>query len=99
MRATPGTVAAPTSAASWRDVEYVRDLGLIALHPPPRIANPVYREVVPRQLNWVVQEELEHEQNTAWYVGDDGELNVIALLAAFQQFFREGSEHWLQRFE
>lgn len=82
-----------------RDVEYVRDLGLIALHPPLRIANPIYREVVPRELNWVVQEELEDEQNTAWYVGDDGELNVIALIAAFQQFFREGSEHWLQRFE
>ena len=82
-----------------RDVEYVRDLGLIALRPPLRIANPIYREVVPRELNWVVQEELEDEQNTAWYVGGDGELNVVALIGAFQQFFREGSEHWLQRFE
>ena len=82
-----------------RDVEYVRDLGLIALHPPLRIANPIYMEVVPRELNWVVQEELEDEQNTAWYVGGDGELNVVALIGAFQQFFRESSEHWLQRFE
>ena len=82
-----------------RDVEYVRDLGLIALRPPLRIANPIYMEVVPRELNWVVQEELEDEQNTAWYVGGDGALNVVALIGAFQQFFREGSEHWLQRFE
>ena len=29
----------------------------------------------------------EDEQNTAWYVGSDGELNVVALLGAFQQFF------------
>ena len=36
-----------------RDVEYVRDLGLIALRPPLRIANPIYMEVVPRELNWV----------------------------------------------
>lgn len=64
-----------------------------------RIANPIYMEVVPRELNWVVQEELEAEQNTAWYVSDDGELNVVALIGAFQQFFRENSEYWLQRFE
>ena len=38
-----------------RDAEDVRDLGLVALHPPLRIANPIYREVVPRELNWVVQ--------------------------------------------
>jgi hypothetical protein len=82
-----------------RDVEYVRDLGLIALHPPLRIANPIYMEVVPRELSWVVQEELEEEQNVAWYVGDHGDLHVVALIDAFQQFFRESSEHWLQRFE
>ncbi len=31
-----------------RDVEYVRDLGLIARDPPIRMANPIYAEVVPR---------------------------------------------------
>lgn len=32
------------------DDDYVRDLGLIAPDPPLRIANPIDREVVPREL-------------------------------------------------
>ena len=31
-----------------RDLEYVRDLGLLAPDSPPRMANPIYAEVVPR---------------------------------------------------
>ena len=80
-----------------RDLEYVRDLGLVARNRPVRIANPIYAEVVPRELTWVAQEEFEHD--TAWYVDADGGLNVRKLLAAFQTFFREHSEHWRQRFQ
>ena len=83
--------------SSARDIEYVRDLGLIAQHGPLRIANPVYAEVVPRELTWAVQETL--AQDPAWYVGADGSLDVVALLAAFQAFFREHSEHWVGRFD
>ena len=61
-----------------------------------RIANPIYAEVVPRELTWVAQEEFEHD--TAWYVDAAGGLDARALLAAFQTFFREHSEHWRQRF-
>ena len=32
------------------DLEYVRDLGLLARSSPLRIANPIYREVVPRMV-------------------------------------------------
>ncbi len=80
-----------------RDLEYVRDLGLVAQDRPLRIANPIYAEVVPRELTWVVQEEF--DQETAWYVGDAGDLNVGALLSAFQEFFRAHSEHWVERFQ
>ena len=80
-----------------RDIEYVRDLGLIAVDAPVRIANPIYAEVIPRELTWALQEKL--PQETAWYVGADGGLEVEKLLAAFQQFFREHSEHWAGRFE
>ena len=38
------------------DLDYVRDLGLIARDPPPRIANPIYAEVVPRELTSTAQE-------------------------------------------
>ena len=79
-----------------RDLEYVRDLGLVAQDRPLRIANPIYAEVVPRELTWVVQEEF--DQETAWYVHADGSLDVVELLTAFQTFFREHSEHWVKRF-
>ncbi len=85
-----------TRTFSDRDVEYARDLGLLAQGNPYRIANPIYAEVVPRELTWVVQGEF--EQDAAWYVESNGGLNVRGLLAAFQDFFREHSEHWSKRF-
>ena len=80
-----------------RDLEYTRDLGLIAPDSPPRMANPIYAEVVPRELGYVLQDSL--DQNPAWYVKADGDLDMDKLLAAFQSFFREHSEHWLGRFD
>ncbi len=79
------------------DLTYVRDLGLISADDPARIANPIYREVIPRELTYTTQAML--AQETAWYVGDDGDLHVGKLLTAFQAFFREHSEHWVERFE
>ena len=79
-----------------RDLEYVRDLGLIDGNQPPRIANPIYAEVVPRELGYILQSSL--DQNPAWYVDDAGGLNMTKLLTAFGTFFGEHSEHWLGRF-
>ena len=80
-----------------RDLNYVRDLGLVAQGSPPRMANPIYAEVVPRELGYVLQDSL--NQDAAWYVNTSGGLDVDKLLAAFQSFFRTHSEHWLERFE
>ena len=80
------------------DLQYVRDLGLIARDRPVRVANPIYREVVPRDLTYTAQE-MSFHQDPAWYVGGDGALRVDDLLAAFQEFFREHSEHWVERFQ
>ena len=41
---------------SRTDLEYARDLGLIAAEGPVRIANPIYSEVVPRELTEELQE-------------------------------------------
>ena len=82
---------------SARDIEYVRDLGLIASGGPLRIANPIYAEVVPRELTYAAQAGLVEEM--AWYVDADGGLEVGKLLTAFQEFFREHSEHWVARFD
>ena len=80
------------------DIQYVRDLGLIARNSPVTIANPIYREVIPRDLIYPTQEMSIHH-DPAWYVGGDGGLRVGKLLAAFQEFFREHSEHWVERFQ
>ena len=80
-----------------RDLEYARDLGLIAQDRPLRMANPIYAEVVPRELTWVVQEEF--EQESAWYVNAEGGLDLDRLMSAFQAFFRQHSEHWVGRFQ
>ena len=82
---------------SARDLEYVRDLGLIASNEPLRIANSIYAEIVPRELTYAAQVGL--DEDTAWYVNADGSLDVVALLTAFQTFFREHSEHWVTRFQ
>ena len=86
------------SAEYARDIEYVRDLGLIAPNAPIRMANPVYAEVVPRELTAAAQEILPLPRETAWYVDPGGGLNVGKLIEAFQAFFRAHSEHWIQRF-
>ena len=84
---------------STEDIAYVCDLGLVAQEADgtPHIANSIYAEVVPRHLNYAVQAGL--PQRVAWYVDADGTLDVEGLIAAFQAFFREHSEHWVQRFE
>ena len=91
-----GEASGGADRASPDDVEYVRDLGLLARRGPRRIANPIYREVIPRELMYAREDEI--LQETEWYVKPDGDLDVEGLLAAFQGFFREHSEHWLERF-
>ena len=79
------------------DVLYVQDLGLIQRQAGQlTIANPIYQEVIPRELTFTTQLTISHQP--AWYIKPDGRLDMEKLLAAFQQFFREHSEHWLERF-
>ena len=64
-------------------LQYVRDLGLVAGDDPIRIANPIYREVIPRDLTWTTQAGFTHDP--AWYVDAEGNLQLRELLAAFQR--------------
>jgi AAA-like domain len=69
------------------DVAYVIALGLLVEEGGRfAIANPIYREVIPRALAHVQQ--LQLAQETAWYVRGDGSLDVDKLLRAFQDFWR-----------
>ena len=88
-----GEVDAPVFQTD--DVQYVRDLGLIRQRRPIEIANPIYREIIPRELISSADEAIPYE--TAWFV-EDGRLMMESLMESFQDFFRENSEHWVQRF-
>ena len=79
------------------DLQYARDLGLVAPDAPLRMANPIYAEVVPRELGFALQETL--DENPAWYVDGDGRLDMAKLLAAFAVFYGEHADHWLGRFD
>ena len=87
----------PQRQYSERDLEYVRDLGLVARDSPVRVANQIYAEVVPRELTHITQEDLLEE--TAWYVNERGGLDLSKLLERFQQFYRQHSEHWIERYQ
>ena len=83
---------------SPRDLEYLRDLGLVAVSGPVRMANPIYAEVIPRELTLTHQAVLETLISPTWYVRKDGSLDLPKLLEAFQGYFRENSESWLNRY-
>jgi len=82
------------------DIQYVIDLGLVRRDETGlQIANPIYREIIPRELGFIVQLDFESMVQPGWYIAPDGRLDVDKLLSAFQQFFREHSEHWVERFD
>ncbi len=83
--------------AFGRDVDYVRDMGLIAPGNGIRMANPIYAEVVPRELTAMAQERLQVQ--ASWYVDAAGRLDMRKLLTAFGTFFGEHAEHWMRRFD
>ena len=83
---------------SEEDMEYVRDLGLIAVDDPVRIANTIYRVVVPRQLTSALQSRVAGLIRPLSYCQSDGSLDLVRLMQRFQGFFRDHSEHWVGRF-
>ena len=92
------TSASAMDAIADDDIKYVRDLGLVTAQGPIAIANPIYREVIPRDLTYATQV-MTIQQEAAWYIDAQGALAIDKLLAAFQDFFREHSEHWVERFQ
>ncbi len=79
------------------DISYVIDLGLIRRDQKNLvIANPIYQEVIPRELTYVT--EFTMVQKTIWYQNDDKSINIHKLLEAFTQFYRENSDVWLEKF-
>jgi hypothetical protein len=81
------------------DLQYVCDLGLIK-QDSIEIANPIYREIIPRVLVRDTQKAI-HKlyPNTTWYLNRDHSLNMSELLKNFTQFFRENSQAWGMQFQ
>jgi hypothetical protein len=87
---------AALAAVSTDDQQYAEDLGLIRTRPEVAISNRIYREIIPRELTWTTQTRITHDQ--AWYLTPERRLDMPRLLAAFQQFFREHSDAWIEGF-
>jgi hypothetical protein len=69
------------------DFAYVVALGLVTRRSGVwEVANPIYREVIVRELTFVQQTQLRYE--AAWYVRSDGTLDMGKLMAAWQKFWR-----------
>jgi hypothetical protein len=70
------------------DLAYVVGLGLVTTRRGfAEIANPIYREVIPRALTYAQQVTIPNEP--AWYIRPDQGLDVEGLLKAFQVFWRK----------
>ena len=92
----PMLAGSKQEAWSVRDLQYVRDLGLVAPGYPVRMANPLYAEVIPCEWTLPLEAILAGAVKPEWYVQADGSLDVAGLLSAFQGYFREHAESWVQ---
>ena len=83
------------------DFYYACDLGLIRKTPQKiEPSNPIYAEVMVRKLNANLQEDLTRNNNT--YIIPrylkDGKIDMDYLMQDFQQFWRENSAIWIEKF-
>ena len=79
--------------AEGDDFRLCLDLGLVVVDDgTPQIANPIYREVIPRVLSQGLQLAIPAPE-FRWQ-RDDGSLDMPALLKQFQAFWKRHSEIW-----
>ena len=84
------------------DYQYVKDLGLIKdtdnkITP----SNPIYAEVITRTLSYNAQKlfMLEKPEGGIPRYLKDSKIDMDCLLQEFQQFWRENSTIWIERFQ
>ena len=79
------------------DVDYCVDLGLVRRDPKLglMIANPIYREVLPRELSVAASDNIPALPQRRWAL-QDGRLDIDAVLAAFCDFWLQHGE-WMVR--
>jgi hypothetical protein len=80
------------------DYQYVLDLGLLRYTGDKIIpSNPIYGEVIIRTLSSRSQMEMANLQFPSYIT--EGKLDMKHLLTDFQQFWRENSEIWVNRYQ
>jgi len=77
------------------DLQFVEDLGLVARSAGLEIANPIYREIIPRALTAVVQRSL--PLPSVSFAAADGTLSRDVLLDEFRSFWCQHAEFFLER--
>ena len=80
------------------DAQYVFDLGLLDFRKGDVApANPIYGEVIMRTLSYHTQHHLPISMEGKYI--KDGLVQMKPLLQDFQQFWRENSEIWMERYQ
>lgn len=81
------------------DTSYCIDLGIIKSESGKLLpSNPIYREVIIRSLTLTSQHQIEGLYDNIW-VDSAGKLKINELLKSFQQFWRENSDIWVERYQ
>ena len=82
------------------DIEYIIDLGLITRTREGKleISNDIYKETIPRELTWGIQSTISNQEQH-WYIKEDNSIDMLKLLRAFQQFFRENADSWIEHLD
>jgi len=81
------------------DILYVRDLGLVSQSSPLKFANPIYAEIIPRMMAYVIQETFPENIQYPTFLDSTGNLDMEKILKEFQFFYRRNSEAWISRYE
>ncbi len=77
-----------TGDALHGDFAYTMGLGIVRIHDGHvEIANPIYREVLPRALSY--EQQIQIVETGAAFLRADGSLDMARLMAAWQVFWRE----------
>jgi hypothetical protein len=81
------------------DTQYCLDLGLIKLSDGEIIpANKIYNEVIIRTLSYDTQFQLIKKVPNNW-IDNFGNIDMTGLLKGFQQFWRENSDIWVEKYD
>ncbi len=81
------------------DTQYCIDLGIIENKPGELVpSNPIYKEVIIRTLTQDSQHQLTSFIKPGW-LNEDQTIDMNGLMAAFQEFWRENSDIWIEKYQ